>query len=137
MEGLRSDSLPKPVAHLQCLPPNCTVKHNSGELDEEELICVLTDVGFETSEAQAIYQQVNSDGEGGVSLEEFEDWFMKNQRQTNQRLKVPIVMNYKSLEDNIEKLIVVLAREKLFEHEDHFKASLEEFRCVLITPSPA
>lgn len=71
---------------------------HSGELDEGELICVLKDVGFEAEEARAIYKQVDSDGEGGVSLEEFEEWFMKNQRQQNMRLKMPVAMTFKSLE---------------------------------------
>ena len=30
----------------------------SGELDEQELVCVLKDVGFEEEEARIIYKQV-------------------------------------------------------------------------------
>ena len=47
----------------------------SGELDEEEFVQVLVSAGWEQAEALGIFQEVNTDGEGGVGLEEFEAWW--------------------------------------------------------------
>eukprot|EP00798_Chlamydomonas_sp_ICE-L_P026372 gene26372-17466_t len=44
----------------------------SGELDEDEFVKVLSFAGFREEEASALFHQINTDGEGGVSLEEFE-----------------------------------------------------------------
>ena len=93
-------------------------------------MCVLKDVGFEEDEAHKVFAQVNGDGQGGVSLEEFEEWMMKNQREQSVRMKPPVKMTYVALGENLEKLIVVLKREKLDSHVDFFTSGLAQYRQV-------
>ena len=47
----------------------------SGELDEGEFVQVLVSAGWDQAEALDVFFEVNSDGEGGVGLEEFEAWW--------------------------------------------------------------
>jgi hypothetical protein len=37
-------------------------------------VAALGAAGFDEDEAQEIYEKVNTDGVGGVSIEEFEQW---------------------------------------------------------------
>lgn len=55
----------------------------SGELDREEMLQVLSDAGFGGEEAEEIYDVMNSDGEGGISLAEFEEWWMSGAGNAN------------------------------------------------------
>jgi len=94
-------------------------------------VCVLKDVGFDEEEAHKVYAQVDSDGEGGVSLAEFEAWMMKNQREQSVRMKPPVRMTFAALVENVEKLIAVLKRdEKLESHAAFFSTSLTALKQV-------
>lgn len=61
---------------LDTLPLNYLARPDdgSGELDSEEFVAALGAAGFDEDEAQEIYEKVNTDGDGGVSIEEFEQW---------------------------------------------------------------
>ncbi len=39
--------------------------------------------GFEEAEADAIFDEVNADGGPGVSVDEFEEWWLKSSRASN------------------------------------------------------
>ena len=54
-------------------------------------------------------RQVDSDDGGGVSLQEFEAWFLANQRQQNLCVKKPAVMTHAALADNLDKMVHVSA----------------------------
>ena len=42
--------------------------------------CVHTS-GFDEAEARGIFHEVNTDGSGGVGIDEFKTWWMASQRQ--------------------------------------------------------
>ncbi len=42
---------------------------------------MLATAGFEESEARSIYNEVNTDGDDGVGLDEFKSWWLASQRQ--------------------------------------------------------
>jgi len=98
----------------------------SGELDESEFIEVLKATGFTEEEAELIFKEVNTDGDGGVSIAEFETWWMLSQRQQNQRHRKAVIMTGEGLITNLRKMVVLLQRLGLSGLEEFFQDYLDQ-----------
>lgn len=56
-------------------------------LQSATLLCVASDAGWNVEDAHTAFLEVNTDGQGGVSLDEFEQWWLKrNQDDVSQRV---------------------------------------------------
>ncbi|GAX86020.1 hypothetical protein CEUSTIGMA_g13435.t1 [Chlamydomonas eustigma] len=107
-------------------------KDKSGELEEAEFVAVMVNVGFDVEQARATYYEINSDGEGGVSLPEFEAWFLASEKTKRKAKKKPVAMTYKSLLQNVERLVDVISKEaELGDLCMFFNSRLAEMRRVV------
>lgn len=101
-----------------------------GELDEEQFVMALQSAGFEADDALKVFYDVNTDGEGGVSLDEFEAWWKGLSEEasgggatqlTNVDLTVPALVS------NLEAMAAFMSRIKLSEYAEFFlNASVQE-----------
>jgi len=82
----------------------------SGQLDESEFVAGLCNVGFAEEEATQIYNEVDVDGEGGVSAVEFEAWWVQSQRQQAMRSRKAVAMTPESLAANLGKMGALMER---------------------------
>eukprot|EP00798_Chlamydomonas_sp_ICE-L_P004960 gene4960-34740_t len=60
-------------------------RDGSGSLDEDEFVAVLSTAGFSFAESLQIFNEVNTDGDDGVSLEEFETWWIATHMHSEQQ----------------------------------------------------
>eukprot|EP00955_Chlamydomonas_euryale_P027734 292791-Chlamydomonas_euryale.AAC.3 len=68
----------------------------------------LNPAGFEEQEARSIFLKINTDGEGGISMEEWEEWWLDAQRSEKLRSKGPANMTGSGLLSSLEKLTGML-----------------------------
>ncbi|GAX85778.1 hypothetical protein CEUSTIGMA_g13193.t1 [Chlamydomonas eustigma] len=81
---------------------------------------------------RATYYEINSDGKGGVSLPEFEAWFLASEKTKRKAKKKPVAMTYKSLLQNVERLVDVISKEaELGDLCMFFNSRLAEMRRVV------
>jgi len=100
----------------------------SGELDEDEFVEVLKQTGFEEQEARSIFLKINTDGEGGISMEEWEEWWLDAQRSEKLRSKGPANMTGSGLLSSLEKLTGVAIRLELHDLAEDLEKHLSTLR---------
>ena len=123
-DTVRHDSLFRTLLALPLIPRQSYDTDGSGELDEDEFVEVLMSAGWEQAEAHEVYSDVNTDGEGGVGLDEFEAWWkglvlldLKAKEQLRCDLTIP------ALNNNLERMAAYMARLGYDDHEAFFRAS--------------
>ncbi|KAG1669057.1 hypothetical protein FOA52_003975 [Chlamydomonas sp. UWO 241] len=90
----------------------------SGELDEKEFIEVLMKGGYSEAEAVMAFVEVNTDGEGGVSMEEYEVWW-REQAGNTERTEPTLT----ALLGNLDALAAYMDRLGMTTFAAHFRAA--------------
>ncbi|GAX76665.1 hypothetical protein CEUSTIGMA_g4111.t1 [Chlamydomonas eustigma] len=101
----------------------------SGELDKEEFVTVLGVAGFEAAEAADIFDQVNTDGGDGVSIVEFEQWWVESQRSAWQAtFSKQSDLSVEVLLKTMDNFLLLLARNEQEKHVPFFKEYLDRMK---------
>jgi Ca2+-binding EF-hand superfamily protein len=53
---------------------------NSGTLDEEEFVHAMEQIGCSSDDSVAVFKEIDIDGSGEVSFQEFKSWFFENEK---------------------------------------------------------
>mmetsp|Transcript_25922 Transcript_25922/g.76823 ORF Transcript_25922/g.76823 Transcript_25922/m.76823 type:complete len:1028 (-) Transcript_25922:798-3881(-) len=119
----------------------CYDNDGSGELDQEEFIGFLRSADYTQAEAEAAFREVNTDGEGGVSIDEFEAWWRDQTAPKDGDGESLPRLSHGALMANLESLAAFMARSgeaELAEHlrEVHAQRRDEAPAAALLTAPP-
>eukprot|EP00798_Chlamydomonas_sp_ICE-L_P004954 gene4954-34733_t len=91
-----------------------------GVLDEGQFLEVLELAGFEKEEADKVLKQSKRETKDGVTIIEFEMWWMQSQRQNEALYRRPVVMTTEALVNNLVRMQAFVERMGLHDLAEHF-----------------